>query len=314
MIEKTSVVAEMNRQLAAGEQALLYGLAAPERPVLFVMGVPRSGTTLLTQLLIGRYRLGYVNNLIAKFWEAPVIGTCLSLSLPGPRNETDFQLSSEFGFTEACDGHHEFGYFWRRFFPFDQHHQLEKSVLDAVDVALLRREIAGMEAAWNAPMLFKNAAALPLQTAFLARALPTAAFLYIRRDAEAVAASLLKSRRQYSGAAAHWFSIKPKAYEALRSLSVYEQIAGQIHYTQTGIEAQLAEVPPARQLTIHYRDLCLDPAAFFQRFEDWMKQLDAEPQVLHPALPRLKVAEAAFQGPAERQAMLEALKKWNLCD
>lgn len=308
------MVAEMNRQLAAGEQVLLNGLASPERPVLFIIGVPRSGTTLLAQLLIGRYRLGYVNNLIAKFWEAPVIGTCLSLSLPGNRNETRFQLSSEFGFTEACDGHHEFGYFWRRFFPFDQHHQLEKSVLDEVDVALLRREIAGMEAAWNAPMLFKNAAALPLQTAFLGRALPTAAFLYIRRDPEAVAASLLKSRRQYSGAAERWFSIKPKGYEALRPLSVYEQIAGQIHYTQNGIEQQLAEVPPTRQLPIRYRDLCLDPAAFFQQFEDWLKRLGAIPQVLLPAIPGLKVAEAAFQDSEEQQAMLEALKKWNLCD
>jgi hypothetical protein len=313
-MDKASVIRGMNWRLAAEEKAILENIQSPEKPVLFIIGVPRSGTTLLAQLLIGRYYLGYIDNLIAKFWEAPVIGSCLALSLRGDRKRPHFQLASQFGFTAEYEGHHEFGYFWQRYFPFQEHHELEPDVLDKVDAFSLRREIAGMEAAWQAPMLFKNAAALPLQTAFLARALPTSVFLYIKRDVEAVAASLIKGRKSYSGAAQQWFSIKPRMYSRLQQLPVFEQIAGQIHYTQAGIEQQLAQVPAERQLSIDYHDLCTDPAAFFRRFENRMEALGWTPEILAPEIPELEPAAPAFSAANEQQQMREALKKWELCE
>ena len=41
------------------------------RPIIFVMGLPRSGTTPLVQLLVQKFKLGYVTNLVARFWESP---------------------------------------------------------------------------------------------------------------------------------------------------------------------------------------------------------------------------------------------------
>lgn len=308
------VVKQMNARLAAQEEQLLQSFSTPSLPVLFIIGLPRSGTTLLTQLLIQRYRLGYINNIVAKFWEAPVVGANLMLSLRGKQATPSVSLDSSFGFTEELDGPHEFGYFWRRFFPFSDHHELEPDVLASVDILLLQREIAGLESVYQAPMLFKNPAALPLQTAFLSRALPTSVFLKIERDPESIAASLLKGRRAYTGSIQNWFSIKPRSYKELLDQSVYDQIAGQMFYTEKSMNQQLLEVPDHRQLSVSYHDLCEQPEIFFDRFEVLMQQNGTALLPLKTEMDRLSPKPAVFADPKEQQAMREALKKWELCE
>lgn len=304
----------MNERLVAQEEQLLQSFSMPSLPVFFVVGLPRSGTTLLTQLLIQRYRLGYINNIVAKFWDAPVVGANLMLSLRRKQAMPSVSLDSSFGFTEELDGPHEFGYFWRRFFPFTDHHELEPEVLDKVNTPLLQGEIAGLESVYQAPMLFKNAAALPLQTAFLSRALPTSVFLKIDREPESIAASLLKGRRLYSGSIHNWFSIKPRRYKELLNLPVYEQVAGQMYYAQIGIEHQLSEVPDHRQISVSYENLCSRPEVFFDRFGILAKQSGIELRTSMADTQRLEPKPAVFEGPKERQAMLDALKKWKLCE
>ncbi|MFW5879616.1 MAG: sulfotransferase, partial [bacterium] len=54
---------------------------APQLPVIFIVGLPRSGTTPLAQMMVQRFRLGYVTNLIAKFWNSPELGIALTKEL-----------------------------------------------------------------------------------------------------------------------------------------------------------------------------------------------------------------------------------------
>ena len=41
----------------------------------FIVGLPRSGSTLLQQILISRYSVGYVSNIVGKFWGNPMVGS-----------------------------------------------------------------------------------------------------------------------------------------------------------------------------------------------------------------------------------------------
>ncbi|MBA3564602.1 MAG: hypothetical protein H0W33_11470, partial [Gammaproteobacteria bacterium] len=55
------VLIQANERLAALETELISRFHAPRHPTLFIVGAPRSGTTLLAQLLLMRFELGYNN-------------------------------------------------------------------------------------------------------------------------------------------------------------------------------------------------------------------------------------------------------------
>src|SRR5688572_19796215 len=66
-------------------------------PTLHVVGVPRSGTTLLYQVVSSGLEIGFVNHLVAAFWLAPVYGLRLSRKLGLDRWASSFE--SAFGRT-----------------------------------------------------------------------------------------------------------------------------------------------------------------------------------------------------------------------
>ena len=98
--------------------SVLSGYSVPAGPVFFIVGAPRAGTTLLLQTIINHFAIAYINNLVAKFWEAPVIGAAFSQSILGTGKPVAYESSG--GFTEGILGPHEFGYFWKRFFHYGE--------------------------------------------------------------------------------------------------------------------------------------------------------------------------------------------------
>ena len=62
-----ALVARMNADVAA----LPPPSGAPRRPVVFVVGVPRSGTTLTYQVLAATGAFAYPSNVVARFWRRP---------------------------------------------------------------------------------------------------------------------------------------------------------------------------------------------------------------------------------------------------
>ena len=83
-------------------------------PIVFIIGLHRSGTTLLNQILAHTSNYGYINNIIARFWRAPVFGIQLSKQLIGEEREINF--NSNYGKTNHISGPHEFSFFWHHWF------------------------------------------------------------------------------------------------------------------------------------------------------------------------------------------------------
>lgn len=250
---------------------------APRLPVIFIVGLPRSGTTPLAQMLIQRFRLGYASNLIARFWKAPELGIVLTREISADPGRASCALESRYGFTAGYEGHHEFGYFWRRWFDFNETHYLNQNAQSRVDITGLLKALSVMEYTWERPLFFKNPAALPLQTAFLSRILPASLFIYIKREHLPIAVSLFNGRRKYMGDTNRWFSIKPPEYLSLKERTIPEQIAGQVYYTQRELNRQLGQVPDQRRCSLSFSDLCRDPDKELDKIRDFL--LSASDQV-----------------------------------
>ncbi len=269
------VLARINNALYPLERECTAKFTEPRYPIIFTAGPQRSGTPLVMQLLVSCFKVGYISNLIARFWRAPYVGALLANELKKKdraRRPQDF--TSELGTTYGYDGPHEFGYFWQHWFPYNETHQTDDEHLRNMDVDLFRQELAAVESVFDAPLAFKNPIVFSLNIVALAELLPKAVFVICHRNPLYVAQSTILSRLKYHGSKDTWLSVKPKEYVKLKDLPYWEQIAGQVFYTEQRIKESLARIPPHRHLVLEYQDLCADPVGTMDRVQELVARAD----------------------------------------
>ena len=270
--EQEERLKHLNAHLAPLERQLISDFDRPKLPIVFIVGAPRSGSTLLSQALAQTGSFSYVTNFVARFWMSPYIGMLIEEALNIRKLECNQSFVSKFGVTEGWVGPHEFGYFWSRWFRFGETHQLNDKELEDIDLDTLRQELAALQSIYNKPLCCKY---LPcgLHIPFLAERFQNSIFVLCHRQPVYNMQSLLLARRNILGDAGHWWSLRPKEYPDLLSASPYEQIAGQIYYTLKEIETSFSSLSPERFLHILYDDLCSQPREEVSRVVEAVNQM-----------------------------------------
>lgn len=246
----------VNDILAPLEKQCISKFTKPHFPVVIIIGAPRSGHTLLSQLLAASGGFGYVSNFVARFWSAPYIGAQIELALGIRQLESMQRYSSEYGRTTGWIGPHEFGNFLRRFFTFTETHKVELDKLPKEDE--FTRELAALESVYEKPLFLRNII-YGLNISLLSKTALELIFVVCRRSVLYQAQSILIARQTIHGDKEKWWSLRPKEYDYLKRLPYWQQIIGQIYYTYREIESGLAEIESSRRLDIHYSDLCANP-------------------------------------------------------
>lgn len=246
-----------NEELLELERSL-YSKQEPEFPFLFVIGLPRSGTTLLSQLIAHCLDVGFVNNLAARFWKAPVTGIRFARSVLGVTPIRGFE--SHYGATDKLRDIHEFGYFWREWLLKDSFENIKNAHLieDRIDWKGLRTTLANIQAEFNRPMILKNIFG-SYHIPKLNQLLKKVHWIYIERDPLDTAVSILQARQQYYDDPNTWWSYVPPDYEKIISLDYRRQIAGQIHYLKAYYRHQMEESGKDWFTVVSYADLCQNP-------------------------------------------------------
>jgi hypothetical protein len=271
--ELEKLLAELNSLLEPVEAELLEDYRMPRYPVVFVVGAPRSGSTLLMQWLAHTGRFAYPTNLLSRFYAAPFVGAKIQQLLTAPeysfRDELfdfvgEISFSSSLGKTKGVLAPNEFWYFWRRFIPNTEPRHLDAESLEKIRVKELVAELASIEAAFDKPLALKGMI-LELNIPFLSSILDQALFLVVKRHPFYTIQSLIESREQYFGDRRAWYSIKPKEYDLLKGLDPFEQVAGQVYFTNHTINEDLHQIDIARWLVVDYERFCSDPMQTFGR-------------------------------------------------
>ncbi len=227
-------------------------------PTLHIVGPPRSGTTFLNQLICHHLDVGYVNNLVAAFWRAPVHGIRLSRKLLSRPEEADFR--SDYGRTAPIHGPHEFGYFWASHLRHENMDQRPAGHAEQIDWQEMRRTLINMTHAFARPMVFKSFH-LVWYMHRLQQVLPRTCFVRLRRDPIQNAVSLLKARREYLNDPRQWLSLRPLACADMDAATPVEQVAAQVYYIERWIDGQLRKLRPGTALELSYESVCRNPAA-----------------------------------------------------
>jgi len=262
-------------------------LDGPARGLVFVIGAPRSGTTLVSQLLARSGCFGYISNFVARFWLAPAIGALIERSLGIDAEAPRAAYESSYGVTRGWASPHEFGYFWSGWFDRGQPtHLLPPEKLDEIDSSRLRRRVASIEAVYDQPMSFKNNTWCTFQAAWLARIFPEAVFVVCRRDPLYLAQSLALARRERLGSVDAWWSVRPPSYPHLLELPWWDQVAEQARDIERTMDAQLASIAAERVLDAPYLDLCADPIRLVQRIAERCELAVPASDCLGASIPR----------------------------
>ena len=248
---------ELNELLAPIETQLTATFETPQRPLVFVIGAPRSGTTLMSQILAATEKFGGATNFMARFWKAPTLAMRMQEVLDLPSSHRSFR--SVRGATDGISEPHEFGYYWSSWFDLGQEtHSLSREHLARVDLLGLKRSLASMEAAAQKPLMFKNNTWFTFQASWLAEQFPTSVFVACVRDPFFVAQSIY-AQRLALGDLGRWWSVRPSTYATLKGLSPLEQVAAQAVDITLEMQKALALVPGERLIRASYRKLCEEP-------------------------------------------------------
>lgn len=256
-LQAEAELAQLNAILAPIEADMAVGLTAPVRPTVFVLGPPRSGSTLVSQLLSATQSFGVTTNFVARFWRAPSLGFRLARALAFTPADASFK--SMRGRTDGANEPHEFGYYWSSWFDLDQEtHAVPADLLAKIDVARLKQSLASMEHAAGKPLMFKNNTWFTFQANWLAQHLPASVFVACTRDPFLVAQSIY-TQRQNLGELSKWWSMRPSTYPQLVNLTPLEQVAAQAVDIQKEMEGALQGIPGTRLIHADYHSVCQDP-------------------------------------------------------
>jgi hypothetical protein len=236
------------------------GGSMPGEPPCFILGAPRSGTTLLYELMLTRYRFAFVSNLAHRFYRTPVTVTRLGRRwIRGWRGN----FSSQYGHIAGWGAPSEGGSIWNRWFP-------EPSSLDEGRALQLPRSeivgtVAGIASTLGAPFLNKNvmhSVHMRLLDAFF----PGCAFIAVRRDPLANVRSILHARETDAGSESDgWWSVKPDTWRKFRHATKPVQAAAQVHFVLENIERNAIALGRERCLVVDYAEICEDAHAALDR-------------------------------------------------
>ena len=246
---------------------------APKGPVVFVVGCPRSGTTLVYQWLAASGLFTYPTNFTARFPTAPWLAERVQQLLRDPACDFRGELAlepasraesfhSHLGKTKGPFAPHEFWYWWRRFLPEEEHHALDEMKLAKVDTGRMLKEMAAWEGVLDRPLLMK-AMNLNWNLPWVARLLPKAVFINVGRDPLMTMQSLLAARNDFFGDTHQWYSFRPPEYAQVKDQTPERQVAAQVFHTERAVAAGLAGLPACHQLEVRYEEFCRDPAGIY---------------------------------------------------
>jgi hypothetical protein len=223
---------------------------------VFLLGAPRTGSTVIYQAFAEVFQLPYFSNLTNDCYaEHPVVGLAIQRSVSVP-----VDWSSRFGKTSGAFQPSEGSAIMTRWFGGGHPSQVVSNTILEGREAELHATLRGASALFGRPLMIKNAWNC-FRIEYLARSLPDARFVWIRRDVARAALSDLEARYVTKGSPDVWNSATPGNVAQLIARPPVEQVVENQWEFHVAIESGLETEARARYTIIWYEDFLKSPQA-----------------------------------------------------
>jgi Sulfotransferase family len=238
------------------EREILSALApeAPDPGAVFLLGAPRTGSTIVYQSCAVLFGLPFIANLTNDYFApTPIVGLALQKAHPVPVG-----TSSRFGKTEGPFQPSEGSSVMTHWFGGGHPSQSVSASILPGRAQHFARTLAAAQRLFAKPLMIKNAWNC-FRVSWLARALPRARFMWIRRDIAEAAGSDLEARYITKRSPHVWNSATPANYEELRRRPPVEQVVENQYEFNRAIGEALHADAGGRYTEIWYEDFVVDP-------------------------------------------------------
>ena len=252
---------------------------------LFVLALPRSGSTLTYQMLCHGLSVQYLSNIWNLTYQLPLFGGLLSRAFTR-QHQSDFK--SAHGFVPAIGGPAEGLRFWDWW--------LGTGLIDNACERISTKKQTRRTEYLLQVLSVLTYRGRPFVTAYLGhtlvpdkvnKAFPGAVLIRLRRDPVSNALSLLNSMREND---AKWVSVIPHECFGLQDKSDHERVAAQVYWLNRKlVDADCFDA----MLTVDYEDLCERPTETLAGIKSWCDQkgLSIEPKFSLPKAFDYKLAD-----------------------
>lgn len=234
----------------------------PVQPQLFIIGPPRTGTTLIYQYIVHRLSVAHFTNAVGRYPFAPCLVSYVQKRLWGSY-VSDFK--SQYGKVQNPLGPREAGGFWNRHFHSESYQQFGD--ISPQGVRTLRHTIWCMQRIYNgAPFVNKNVKHL-LRIPALREIFPECIFLVVERDLVDTALSLYRARQALLDGQDKWLSVRPPNYETLKDLPPAEQVVRQLLSLREKLEEDISALNAENVVRVNYENFCDRPDYLIELLE-----------------------------------------------
>lgn len=231
------------------ERRLYRTAGPPRRPLVFVCGPPRSGTTVVAQTLIRELPFGYLNNLSAVFPRSPLMADRL---FGHPRATIGPSPASYYGRTVGWGGPNDGLHIWDRWLGADR--TREPTALGPREREEMRRFFGALERLHDRPVLNKNNG-LDACAHLVGEVFEQATFVCLARDPVYLAQSLLKARLDIHGRD----DVPYGAVEGPAAADPIEDVCRQVLRHERFAAEQQRRLGASRFWIVSYERFCAEP-------------------------------------------------------
>lgn len=219
---------------------------------IWIIGAPRSGTTLMYQIMCMAFKGSYLSNRVAKRYRiALIMRTIERIVFDLDRVPKSFE--SNYGRTIAPGSPHEGGQFFYEFFPKEEPYcedlnpVMKNKFKKAVSFITSPRKI------FISKNTYHSLRIKALKTAF-----PNSRFIWVTRNKTETIHSIIHARHKNGIPNEEWWSVKPKGWQQENKRNEIEKIIWQVEEIESVIEKSLVE-SASIFLKIDYEEICNNP-------------------------------------------------------
>ncbi|MFC1749416.1 sulfotransferase [Pseudomonadota bacterium] len=250
------------KELDAVERDLFeqYRLSPDETPLVFILASPRTGSTMLYQMMAKYLLLHYFSNYVVEhFSHHPFIGTVLERGLKDKIDTRAIPLSSEYGTTRGKYSPNEASEIFENWFDWGHPSEIKSARITNGRRDHMLNTLSGISCFSEKPIVIKNAWNC-FRVQELVSLFPASHFIWLKRDIVNSSYSTLLARKTQGDPGKVWNSASPFNYDEIRRRPYIEQVVEQHYWTNHAIESALKEyVPEEKSMTIWYEDIVSTP-------------------------------------------------------
>ncbi len=257
-------MAPLDLLLKPFENSFVHRYDRPKLPIFLVAGPPRSGTSLVAQYLVNVFDVSYLNNLTSLFPRSP-----LTINRIWGRNSISNtgDYDAFYGRSKNFSGFNDALYIWDRWLG--RNRSEVPNVLAHGSEFDMPSFFAALEALYSKPIVGK-VNRLNVCASIVAPYLPTAKFLFVKRDPLFLAQSLLVARERIVGNMSLPYGVNHSDADPSDPVT---DVCRQVKFHFDSMRREANAIPPDNILWVQYEDFCANPVKVAEKIKSETTEL-----------------------------------------